>query len=429
MKRSQAANKKVCVIFMGLALLISSLSLAAQSGRIIPNPPPPTPPAKSPAEPEAKPKFTPDPNAPKYKLVFDTHWSDRFTYEPAKVKRENRPRYSKHANFLEELNKLGEQGYRLETATMTNPLMGIVKLTETQYEYTWFETSSIGPFEKDGFTVLSTPLLQQGFSIVDHFYMDKLCVSNGTSDEIETIFSKDCDYRDIFLLEREKGNTRPVQISMARHFPSWKAFTGDDVLTAQLDEFLARGFYPQFVLSRFQILLGRTTRIEDLKTDGVELKVVTKGIEKKVNALAKQGYRLALTDYDIAVMYRLKGQTSPASYVWLSGVGKKFDQTFLQLQEKGAIYRTTYPTDFGNEYTFVFEQPASNDGARCEYKVLKFDLESIEHKAQNSFDFKLTEVSKENEKLLNNLSKEGFVVRDVIRNGWASSLVLLERVK
>jgi len=149
--------------------------------------------------------------------------------------------------------------------------------------------------------------------------------------------------------------------------------------------------------------------------------------------LARQGYRLALTYFLIAVMYRHPDNTAPVSYIWLDSRKKKsFDQELASLQDGGAIYRMIYPNGDVFERTLIFEQPASDNSKRREYKVLKIELQETENFADQRVDIDLAPSSKEKIKTLNSLVKEGFAVRDLFVSDTDlayKASVLLERAQ
>ena len=148
-------------------------------------------------------------------------------------------------------------------------------------------------------------------------------------------------------------------------------------------------------------------------------------LEDKVNDLAKQGYRLVLLNNGIAVMYRRSDSATPVLYIWLDTNKKDFEKQLTQLQAGGAVYRMTYPNREGNKNKLVFEQSAVDNGERLEYKVLKFEFEELDDRAENKVQIDLTPSSKETVKLMNSLARQGFVVRDLLSSDKVS--VLLER--
>jgi hypothetical protein len=433
----------ICAI--GGVLFISVVSpetfwgASAQSGRVIPKPTPP-PSAESPKQPEARSKFVADPDADKYKLVFPISSRRKIYKDPPKNRKEKKEREkeierniegissSYRNSFVEQLNKAGERGYRL--IALGYPLIGVVRLGNAQHEYAWFETTSDVFFAKVGFVEKCEEMARQGFSVVDHIFVGSICDSN-VDDTAAT--PPRCEYIDFYLLEREKGIEIPSHYRLARHVPRWREWGSEAALTTQINDYLSLGFNPTLALSMYEVLLRPITDKGEFLPEGTEVKVVTGNVKKKVNELAGQGYRLALTHNQIAVMYRYRDATAPVSYIWLDGRKKKtFEQELARLQDSGAIYRMTYPDRDGDEYTLIFEQPASDVGKRREYKVLKVEFRETENFADQKMDIELAPSSKETIKTLNSLVKEGFAVRDLfISDSLAAkkASVLLERTQ
>jgi hypothetical protein len=341
----------------------------------------------------------------------------------------DRGRHSRLKNFIEQLNNMGSQGYRLIFVTSGWNPNGVVKLDEVQYEYTWFETTSSFFFSKDGFEKKYAELSKQGYRLFEHFFIHGNCepMDNDLTSGLET-----CEYKDLFLLERKKGVERPVQYGIAFSGPGWKAKMGE-VLTPQINEGIAKGLYPTHAFSKFEILLQQPTDKDEFPIDKPDVRVVTSknfnwgsnDLEKKVNELGKQGYRLDLINHGIAVMYRHGDMTTPVSYIWLDAKKKDFEKQLKKLQEQSAVYRMTYPDKNGIENKLVFEQRVVDDGKRREYKVLKLDFTETENIAEKKVYVDLTQSSKETMKTLNLFVKEGFVVRDLFVSDKVS--VLLER--
>jgi hypothetical protein len=427
----------VCVI-AGL-LFISIISqgalgdASAHSGRIIPKPELP-PSTESPNQPEAKSKFVADPDADKYKLVFPLSYKRKIYKEPPKNRREKRRRErelerdihniaaSYRDSFIEQLNEAGARGYRL--IALGFPIIGIVRLGNVQYEYTWFETVSLDEFAKSGFQEEYAPLARQGFSVVGHLYRGSFC----RSEPVSSYDPPYCEYRDFYLLEREKGIETPRHVKLVWHIPRWRGPRSEAVLTTQINDYMRFSFKPILALSRYEVLLQLITDKDEFLPEGAEVKVVIGDVKKKVNEWARQGYRLALTQFRIALMYRHRDTTAPAFYIWLDGMKKKsFAQELARLQDSGAIYRMTYPNIEGVENTLIFEQPGIDVSKRRQYKVLQVDFQETENFADQRIDFDLTPSSKETIKMLNRLVKEGVEVRDLFFTERAS--ILLERTQ
>lgn len=201
----------------------------------------------------------------------------------------------------------------------------------------------------------------------------------------------------------------------------------------QIDEKIAEGFYPVNVFSAFEVLLEKAVNKEELLSDKPDVKIVRTSwgkndLEQKVNKLAKEGYRLAMTNYRIAVMYR-NSETSqvPVSYIWLKANSKNFEKELIKIQGKGATYRTTYPDNKGRKNILIFEQKLKDDGKRSEFRILKFEFEFKENQTEKRVYIDLTPLSKETVKQMNELAKDGFEVKDLFEG--KEICLILERRK
>jgi hypothetical protein len=372
--------------------------------------------------------------ADKYKLVFPTSYIQKIYKDPPKDKKEKKTREEKELaqwgkpnseihssyrnSFIEQLNKAAAQGYRL--ISLDSPFLGIVRKGNVQYEYAGFEMSSYiyGYFPKqyfkENFQRGYGPFAGQGFSVIDHVFLRASCTFSPNSEGIGDDPSRtSCYYYDFFLLERVKGVEIPRQYRLATHVNSWGWASGDK-LTAQINDYRALGFNPILAISQNEVLLQPVTGKAEFLPVGTEVKVVAGlKLNKKVNELARQGYRLALIHDWIAVMYRNRDTTAPVSYIWLNAKKKSFEQELARLQESGAIYRMTCPEYQGDSNILIFEQPASDVSKRREYKVLKIQFQETENFADQKVDIDLTPSAKEAIKTLNSLVNEGFAVLDL----------------
>jgi hypothetical protein len=396
---------------LAAALLAAALSPAtpAQSGRIIPTPAP-TPEAELPPQVE-EPRFVPDPNAEKYRLVFTTRRGGTLTatgYDPAEMKRARRAGFD---NFVEGMNKAGAEGYRV--VALLKGKAAVVAPGAVQYEYAWTETEAAAPHLKPGFGGSYALLSKKGFRLAAHQLLFGYCES-GTVD-----FSDSCRYGDLFLFERRKGVETATEHAFVQSAPggAWrKGPPHEEILTAAVREKLAEGFYPAHLISKFEILLEREPPDAALAEAGTEVRVVRSSsfwerdeLPKDVNALARQGFRLALADNEIALMYRRAGAAAPLGYVWLKSSQKEFEKELARLQEAGATFRTIYAGSDGTRRTLVFEQEAGG-AARREYRVLRFELRRRYVAAEDVVLTALAPASAGTQKELNRLAAEGFVV-------------------
>jgi hypothetical protein len=381
-------------------ILSAALSTPAQSGRIIPKPTP-TPEAERPPKVE-EPRFVPDPNAEKYRLVFTTRYQGSFSYRS-----EDEALLGRRAaldNFAEHLNRAGAQGYRVITSLKADP--AIVALDQYQFEYAWTETHSREAYLMPGFAGTYALLAKKGFRLSAHSLLYGYC---------EPLDADRCYYGDFFLFERRKGDEAPREHAYAR---SERGSTrNDDALTAEVRAKLAEKFYPAHLLSKIEILLEREPAEPALAEAGTEVRVVRSNsfsgrdeLPKKVNELARQGFRIALADYEIALMYRRPGAAAQFSYVWVKSSKKEFEQEVAKLQEDGAVFRMTYPDSNGTRRALIFEQGPSGTAARREYRVLRFELQTRGNSAEQVLEAALAPASAETQKELNRLAAEGFAV-------------------
>ena len=361
---------------------------------------------------EAMQRLVADPDAEIYKLVFPTGPSTD--------------------EFVERLQKAGEQRYnllsvmyrwrRLSTLDGYRAPVAILKLDKVQREYAWFRTRTRSSFTIDGFERKYRELSEQGFHLVD-FLVDVDCAS--TTLEGDCIF----EYDQLFLFEREKGVQSPVQFRVARSIPQRKLKMGAE-LTEQIKAKLVDGFYPINVFNKFEILLTQMEHNDKLSNGNPDVQVVTislfKDVKGKIKNLARQGYRILLVSSGIAVMYRRADNATPVSYEWVDADKSDFEKRLLELQSRGAVYRMIYPNrDRTSKEKLIFELGAADERVRREYKVLRFEFQDGKDAAGNPVQVDLTPSSKETVKLMNNLAKEGFVVRELFKSKKVS--VLLER--
>ena len=202
-------------------------------------------------------------------------------------------------------------------------------------------------------------------------------------------------------------------------------------LTARVKEKQAEGFYPTSLLSAFEVLVEQPPERDAGPAEEPDVQVVRASsfwerdnLEEKVNEWARQGYRMAMVNNRIAVMYRPAGAATPVTYVWVKAKDKRFEQRLAQLRESGAVYRLTYPDDEGDETRLIFEQGAGG-GPRHEYRVLTFEFKVVEDAAALKVHVDLAPSGVEALKSLGRFVKEGFSVRDLFYAGNAG--VILER--
>jgi len=349
------------------------------------------------------------------------------------------------SSFVDQLNKSGEEGYRLKTSTYGYQNLfgwsyyipvGILQSDETQFEYSSFEVISTLFFAISGFEPKYAEQSKKGFRLVDHFLEKSICDEQSSEDTIRMMPICATTYQ--FLLEREKGANAPTDFVMAEDTPTFKRNPGRTLGSAILEKW-AEGFYPASVFTNYQILLAHAEQKTDLQPEPLEVQVVNSSfgnpVKKKIKTLAQQGFRLSVIGQECAVMYRQANEQNPVSYEWLNAKNKKLEKELAKLQESGAVYRMVY-RDQNLENQLVFERPVNGSTRSSEYRVLKLSFQLVDpppRKGVRVLDARvdLTPEAKQTLKLLNDLAREGFVVRDLFRPEFISNNVhvLLERSK
>lgn len=389
-------------------LLAAAAAVPAQSGRRIAATPTPTPTPEAVRPPAAEaPRFVPDPNAEKYRLIFTTRYQGDFSYDSNDEL--VLARRSAFDNFAGHLNGAGVQGYRVVTSLKGDP--AVVALGREQFEYAWTETGSPLAHLKRGFAGTYAQLAKRGFRLAAHALLYAYC---------SPLDAYRCDYRDFFLFERRKGDEAPREHAYARSDPggAWRRGPShEEILTNAVRTRLAEKLYPAHLLSKFEVLLEPEPPDAALAEAGAEVRVVRSSsfwerdeLPKRVNELARQGFRLALVDNEVAVMYRRPGDaTARPGYVWLKSSKKDFEGEVARLQEGGAVFRSTYPDSNGARRELIFEQGAPG-GARREYRILRFELQTRRNAAEGVMETTLAPASAQTQQELNRFASEGFVV-------------------
>ena len=251
-------------VWVAAAVVLAAPSGAgsAQSGRVKPTP---TPAPAPPAEPARK--FVPDPNAERYRLIFPTGYEQKFYLKGKKEQVDHdATRTAYFDNLVERLNRAGEEGYRLLSAF--NDSMAVVERGDRQYEYAWFETTGSYFFFKNGFEAQYARLAERGFRLVYHSLVYKSCEY---SDPENSAMGETCEYKDFFLLEREKGAERPREFRVAHGLPRWRISRIAGQMTAAVKEIIGQGFYPAALLSPFEVVLEEP---EAVPPEGRDVQVV-----------------------------------------------------------------------------------------------------------------------------------------------------------
>jgi hypothetical protein len=422
-------TRKSFFVFLLLAVIIwlPSSDITGQSGRVLPI-------AKSP---EAMPDRTKDKGQDKtqslatdtkpnrFRILFASDYEGKLTFLMSEVIERKRSRMSKYNSLLEQLNLAGREGFRLISSIDGD--LAVVELEEGHYEYRWFETISSVHFAKNGLRGKLKDIWEEGFRLVDHSLISKYCEL--TDYEFSTNYEV-CEYIDFFMSVKENGEKTQIQQNTLSTLPGWGSRPSSD-LANEITESLLQGFYPIRAISKFELLLERD--INEIPEEKPDVQVVRSGwgtnnLHRRVNELARNGYRLAVTTNGITVLYRNKETAnSPVSYVWLRADRRNFERELNKLQKAGARFVTTYPNEKGMKNTLVFEQNLDKLGRKAEFRVLTFEFDVIENRSEGKVYRDLTATSKLAVRKMNELAEEGFLVRDLFDSGKIS--LIMERMR
>ena len=403
-------------------------SPAAQSGRVVEKPPAPTPAPQSTPLGRVNVRPNIDGNGALYRLVFPVEFEGKINFKHGQeIEAMDMTRRSRFDEFVKRLNEAGSQGYRLTSVIATYPSVALFKLDETQYEYDWFETNSRLAFSVGGFEEKYAGLMARGFRLADHSLLSRFCED---IDPDNSLLGEECRFKHLFLVERQKGVGSPGRFERVGAVPVRGSKPAEE-LTTQVRKKQAEGFYPTSLFSAFEVLVEQPPKGDERPAGAPDVQVVRASsfwerdnLEEKVNEAARQGYRLAMVNKGIAVMYRPAGGATPVTYVWVKANDKRFEKRLAQLQEGGAVYRMTYPDEEGDETRLIFELGAGG-GVRREYKVLTFEFKIAENAAAMKVRVDLTPSGARALKALDKLVGEGFSVRDLFYSNNAG--VILER--
>lgn len=336
-------------------------------------------------------------------------------------------RRSKLDSFVAQLNKAGAEGYRLTSFAYVNSgvPVGVVKQAGAGYEYTWLEYRDQTGWLRGagGFMERFAELARKGFGLVDYALFDLYCnplSPDYTSPGDPT--GQTCASEYVFLLGRQIGVEKPVRFAVV-------GSETEPAVPAEVEvkRRLSEGLFPKHVFSGYEIWFedngagdARWVGRPEVKLVWYEKSLWASDIMKRVNDAAKRGYRVGLTQWGTALMYR-HGGAGGYSYVWVKAKKKDFEKQLARLQTQGAIYLMKYR----NEDELVFERSLTGEGKRREYKVLKFEFKFEEDAGGKQVRIVLAPPGQEALGTMPGLLREGFAVRDVFYP--KAPAVILER--
>ena len=147
----QLFDRKVYLLLL-LVFAVTFSSSFAQSGKVVEKPnstPIQTPTPEKPVKQKSESDFIIDRNADKYKFVYLPVEEGKMFFVGKKDETKRlRVRDVRYDDFVEQLNREGEKGYKL--VSVVNSHFALLKQDEVQHEYHWFTTESSFHFAKDG---------------------------------------------------------------------------------------------------------------------------------------------------------------------------------------------------------------------------------------------------------------------------------------
>ncbi len=354
----------------------------------------------------------PDPNRDKYQLVFTKGYEELKKGQKKLDLEQQWQHYA--ASFIDELNRVGAQGYRLISIAVS-PRLAVLRRSDHQYEYALIPiTNRKRRFDSDAeFGPKYLDWARKGFRVADYIVLHDWCAPGPLDDEAP-IQPIECTYISHVLLERKKDVNNPHRYEIVYVRPTFSKEKFQTDLAEELDRALKKYLYPTHMLTKFQLLMQSSFDTEDFVGDENEMEIVTGDVRKNVNALARQGYRLRFRPlaYDAAIMFRRKGTTTPATYIWVSE--NKVEQELPRFQQQGIVYRMNYgcASGTGHKFQLIFEQPSVTDGKQREYKVVAIELKQLKNAANGRVEFQLSTASNNALQEFKRLTKEGFEARD-----------------
>lgn len=346
-----------------------------------------------------------------YRLVFASHYDGRIKWKYGQYDGMVK---SQEKSFLQNLNAVGKENYRLLSALLNHPV-ALVRKDESEFIYDLFETISVSHLKKNRLDEEIRKRKALDFRLAEHAQVKKLC--NVKYDPEVTANLEKCEYRDVFLVEKASNRIRGAEQVLINAYPGWGARPSDQ-FEEEIVKNLNSGFYPVAAISPFELLLQKVDEKESLGEE-IEIQVLrsswgTSNVESKVNLLAGQGYRLALVTNGIAVLYRTPETAKVrASYVWLRADTKSFESRLAALGKKGAVFKTTYPDSDGLRNQLIFEIRESTAGRQTEFRTFNYEFKKTEDRVQNRVNIDLTPASRISLQRMNELAKNGFVAREL----------------
>lgn len=364
-------------------------------------------------------------------------------------------------NFIEELNRFGNCGYRLEKATKLSlagdetfndlGVAGIIKLNPgNKYEYDWFESFSPGETitrinyrTEKGFYFRRNFLFTQGKCSTKIQEEKKDQDNSGIPDAVgEFIRRGHQSSGTVFILERKNG------IIKKNEYRVLDGAIGDSKTSIErnqqtLDDAVRKGFRPvgiNFLGNEYDysILVEKDSEIQP-EGEYLILREVY-GLNKKLSQLSQAGYKPLFIAQSFAILHRINNKPIQVSYEILDGSYASIPKKLAKWSEIGANYQISAVNGFGfgsqgfcdtSESTDYFaiplKLPISNK--KYDYKFLEMTniMESMKNKLPlRTLSFRNPPTEEAVQKFYQ-LLREGYSIRDLSFGN--DIMILFERPK
>lgn len=316
------------------------------------------------------------------------------------------------SRFIEELNKLGKLGYRVEKAfnfggdiSKSQSFAAVLKLNLLDtFEYELLISPNPDYLERR-----LNFRSENGFNPVQTFAITACYGDSFDSDKDPSILIPDIlkfDKGDIFLLERINGIKKKIkdykvfigEIGLGKS-PSKELQTALDNSSKEFRPFkilFNKGGFVDFSVSI--LLEDDLSKEETQKTDYQFVKEVN-GFEKEVNSLAKTGYKFLSGRRIGLIKYALMAKNSdePTSYVFVDE--KKYQKDFANEIKPSFTYENLFKGDSN------CDSPKTNGG--------KLVFEQTPESNRKSYDYKFLKLKSDDTIDLENFLKDGYQILDV----------------
>jgi hypothetical protein len=336
--------------------------------------------------------------------------------------------------FVEELNRLGKCGYRLEKAARIpfgiEPtgrqeifVSGVVKFdSEDIYEYNWFVASRPGEI-----VTIANNQAEQGFYfgkqmlfIYDSGYRRGEESSGGLGDLSRIILSSGYS-GSVFIFERKN---RVIKKNEYRVLDGVTDRSKESLARNQetLNEHIARGYRPVGVFylgmwDQFAVIMEKDAEI---KPEGEYLLFKqTYFMSKNLTKRSKEGYKPLFIGFRFALLHRMNNQPLMVSYDSAEAFGD-LAKKLPKLIEKGADYQTTGIANYScYDYCDPFEGkpffaiPTASKNKKSDIRILEMTNVYERTKKKEKDASYLESPTQEKLVALQTLLKEGYIIRDI----------------